>query len=228
MTRRSAILYALALPGVTRVPAWAFDDKEFWNQKKPSEWTPSEIRQMLTQSPWAKAASVYNNTGASGPLGSSRQGGGGRRGGGQGGGTPTNATPPGGPNNWKTIVRWESAVPVREALKTKSPADWEDNYVVALIGSIPSVGIPSDEDAPAERQQPRQPLQDSTRMERRDEPLSLVRAVSGPTGTYFFFSRVFAIKPEDKQVTFVTKMGPLEIKCKFSLREMTYRGNLEL
>jgi hypothetical protein len=117
---------------------------------------------------------------------------------------------------------------VRETLKTRLPADWEDNYVVALIGSIPSVGIPSDEDDPSERKQKLLTLQDSTRLERRDEPLALVRAASGSTGTYFLFSRVFAIKPEDKQVTFVTKMGPLEIKCKFSLREMMYRGNLEL
>ena len=31
-----------------------------------------------------------------------------------------------------------------------------------------------------------------------------------------------------KQVTFVTKVGPLEVKCKFTLRDMLYRGNLEL
>ena len=208
------------------MPAWAFD--EFWNHKDPSDWTPEEVKQVLSQSPWAKAASVYNNTGASGPLGSSRSGGGGRRRGGGGGSVTNNPGPPGGPNNWKSIVRWESALPVREALKRKlKPEDAED-YIIALIGSIPSVGIPSDEDDPAERKRKLEILQDSTRIERRDEPLDLVRAASGPTGTFFYFSRVFAIKPEDKQVTFVTKMGPLEIKCKFSLKEMMYRGNLEL
>jgi hypothetical protein len=208
--------------------ARAFDDREFWNHKDPSEWTVSEVKEMLTQSPWAKAASVYNNTGASGPLGSGRSGGGSRRGGGRGGVSSTNPGPPGGPNNWKTIVRWESALPVREARKAKVTPDEAENYVIALIGSIPSVGIPSDEDDPTERKQKLDTLRDSTRLERRDEPLDLVRAASGPTGTLFNFSRVFAIKPEDKQVTFVTKMGPLEIKCKFSLREMMVHGNLEL
>jgi hypothetical protein len=225
MTRRSAILGGLGLSGLAAVPAWALD--EFWNHKEPSGWSPEEVKQMLTQSPWAKAASVYNNTGASGPLGSSRSGGGRRRGGG-GSATTANPGPPGGPNNWKTIVRWESALPVREALKVKLKPEDADNYVIALIGSIPGVGIPSEEDDPAERKQKLETLQDSTRIERRDEPLALVRAASGLAGTLFYFSRVFAIKPEDKQVTFVTKMGPLEIKCKFSLKEMMYRGNLEL
>jgi len=226
MTRRSAILWSLGVPAGLAVPAWAFD--EFWLHKDPSDWTVSEIKQMLTQSPWAKEASVYNNTGASGPLGSSRSGGGGRRGGGGGGVSPGNPAPPGGPNNWKTIVRWESALPVRQALKTKLKPEDAENYVISLVGSIPSIGIPSDDDDPAERKQKLETLRDSTRLERRDEPLELVRSASGPSGTLFYFSRVFAIKPEDKQVTFVTKMGPLEIKCKFSLREMMIHGNLEL
>jgi hypothetical protein len=208
--------------------AWAFDDREFWNHKDPSDWTASEVKQILTQSSWAKEASIYNNTGASGPLGSSRSGGGSRRGGGRGGVASTNPGPPGGPNNWKAIVRWESALPVREALKAKLKPEEAENYVIALIGSIPSVGIPSDDDDPTERKQKLETLRDSTRLERRDEPLDLVRAASGPTGTLFYFSRVFAIKPEDKQVTFVTKMGPLEIKCKFLLKEMMVRGNLEI
>jgi hypothetical protein len=210
------------------VPSWAFDDREFWNHKDPSEWTASEVKEILTQSPWAKAASVYNNTGASGPLGSSRSGGGGRHGGGGGGVASTNPGAPGGPNNWKTTIRWESALPVREARKVIVTPDEAENYVIALIGSIPSVGIPSDEDDPAERKAKLDTLRDSTRLERRDEPLDLVRAVSAQGGTLFYFSRVFAIKPEDRQVTFVTKMGPLEIKCKFSLREMIVHGNLEL
>jgi hypothetical protein len=227
MTRRSAVLLALGLP------AWGFDDKEFWNQKKPSDWSASEIKQMLSQSPWAKPASVYNNTGASGPLGGSRSGGGGRRGGGGrggggGGAVSTNPGSVGGPNNWKTIVRWESSLPMREALKVPPSVAAGENYIIALVGSIPSVGIPSKEDDPDERKRKLEILQDFTLLERRDEPLNLTDAAAGPTGTLFYFSRVFAIKPEDKQVTFVTKLGSLEIKCKFSLKDMVYRGNLEL
>ena len=49
-----------------------------------------------------------------------------------------------------------------------------------------------------------------------------------PGGTLFYFSRVLPLSLDDRQVTFVTKMGPLEVKCKFILREMLYRGALEL
>jgi hypothetical protein len=43
-----------------------------------------------------------------------------------------------------------------------------------------------------------------------------------------YFSRVLPLTLEDKQVTFLTKVGPLEVKCKFTLRDMMNRGSLEL
>ena len=36
---------------------WA---KDFWNDKKPSDWTEDEVQQMLTKSPWAKDASIFD------------------------------------------------------------------------------------------------------------------------------------------------------------------------
>jgi hypothetical protein len=29
-------------------------------------------------------------------------------------------------------------------------------------------------------------------------------------------------------VTFVTKLGPIDVKCKFTVKDMMYRGKLEL
>ena len=131
-------------------------------------------------------------------------------------------------------MRWDSALPVRDALKTPKTADVDENYIIALIGDIPGVGVPSDDDDPAERQQKLTILKEATRLERKDDPLELQRAKiaprtpQSPSGTLFYFSRVFPLTPEDKQVTFVTKVGPLEVKCKFTLRDMMYRGNLAL
>jgi hypothetical protein len=136
--------------------------------------------------------------------------------------------------SWNAIVRWDSALPVRDALKNAKTAKVEENYVIALIGDIPGVGVPSDDDDPAERQQKLNILKETTRLERKDDPLELQRAKIAPrtprsaSGTLFYFSRVFPLVPEDKQITFVTKVGPLEVKCKFTLRDMIYRGNLEL
>jgi hypothetical protein len=231
MTRRSAVLVGLGLGGAVAARAWA---KDFWSEKKPEDWTEDEVQQMLTKSPWAKDASIFDSAAHKGLSSAPRAGGISRRGGTpSGGGTPLPSPTGGSSGSWRATVRWESALPVRDALKTKiSGAD--ENYIIALIGDIPGVGVPSDDDSPAERQQKLDMLKETTRLERKDDPLELQqvkiapRTPRSPSGTWFYFSRVFPLTPEDKQVTFVTKVGPLEVKCKFTLRDMLYHGSLEL
>ena len=230
MTRRSAVLIGLRLGGAAAASAWA---KDFWNEKKPSEWTEGEIQQMLTKSPWAKDASIFDSAAHKGFSTAPRTGGLNRRGGRSA--TAGNPLPSGGNSNaWKATVRWESALPVRDALKAPKTADVEENYIIALVGDIPGVGVPSEDDDQAERQQKLDTLKETTQLQRKDDPLALQRAKveprtsRSPSGTLFYFSRVLPLTPEDKQVTFVTKVGPLEVKCKFTLRDMMYRGNLEL
>jgi len=221
----------LGLGGAAAASAWA---KDVWNEKKPSEWTEEDIQQILTKSPWAKDASIFDTAAHKGlstaPLG----GGLSRRRAGTSS-TAGNRRPSGGSSNaWSATVRWDSALPIRDALKAPKTPDVDGNYMIALVGDIPGVGVPSDDDDPAERQQKLSFLKETTRLERKDDPLELQRVKiaprtpQSPAGTLFYFSRVFPITAEDKQVTFVTKVGPLEVKCKFTLREMLYRGNLEL
>ena len=230
MTRRSVVLMGLGLGGAVALPAWA---KDFWNDKKAADWTDDEVQQMLNRSPWAKEASIFDSAAHKGLSSAPRTAGLGRRSGGRTS-TPGSPAPlPGSPAAWKAIVRWESALPVREAVKAPNK-DAAENYIIALIGDIPGVGVPSDDDEPSERRQKMDNLKESTRLERRDDPLELQQVKSAPktplspAGTWFYFSRVLPITPDDKQVTFVTKVGPLEVKCKFTLRDMLYRGNLEL
>jgi len=231
LTRRSAVLMGLGLGGAALLPAWA---KDFWNEKKAADWTDDEIQQLLNKSPWAKDASIFDSAAHKGLSTAPRTVGASRRNGGR---TTTsgNAAPlPGSPATWKAIVRWQSALPVREALKAVRSKDGEENYILALIGDIPGVSVPSDDDEPAERKAKLDNLIENTRLERKDDPLELQQVRIAPktplsqAGTLFYFSRVLPIMPEDKQVTFVTKDGPLEVKCKFTLRDMFYRGNLEL
>ena len=56
-------------------------------------------------------------------------------------------------------------------------------------------------------------------------PLANIEPVK-KVGTLFYFPRSEPIK--DGQVLFVTKMGPVEVKCKFTVKEMTVHGKLEL
>ncbi len=226
MTRRRVLL-GLGLSAELLPCAIRLLGADFWDQKAPEEWTKEEIERLLTKSPWSKDASIVN-TAQTGPLTTTRTMN--RR-----GGVPVNTTSqiPEITGKWKAGVRWDSALPVREALKVKMSVALSENYIINVFGNVPSPA-PSDQDSIDERKTKFDILQERTRLERKDEPIELKRVDLAPAtpysppGTLFYFSRVFPLTLEDKQVTFVTKIGPLEVKCKFTLREMVYRGNLEL
>jgi len=209
---------------------WA---KDFWNDKKPADWTEDENQQILTRSPWAKDASIFDSATHKGVSSAPYAGG--------IYGSPQYESPDGkslpsvrGPKGWRATVRWESALPVREALKATKSGDADKSYIIAVVGEIPAASVPSDDDDAAERQRKLDILKEGTRLERKDDPLELQRVKIAPrtplspAGTLYYFSRALPLTPEDKQVTFVTRVGPLEVKCKFTLRDMVYRGKLEL
>lgn len=229
-THHSRRTFVTGLGFAAAAYGWA---KDFWNDKKPSEWTEDEVQQMLTKSPWAKDASIFDSATHKGVSSAPYAGG--------IYGSRPYESPDGkslpavrGSKGWGATVRWESALPVRDAMKTAKSADTEKNYIIALVGEMPAASVPSDDDDAAERQRKLDILKESTRLERKDDPLELQRVKiaprtpRSPSGTLYYFSRALPLTPEDKQVTFVTKVGPLEVKCRFTLREMLYHGNLEL
>jgi hypothetical protein len=230
MTRRSALRIGLGLPlGLKGLNPEILSAKEFWNERKPEEWTSAEIKELLAKSPWAKDAEIKDN-GQVGSLGSPRSVG--RRGGVASGGSQSRTAPSGPPKiTWKATVRWQSALPVMESLKGVGPADVKDFYVLNVLGNLPSA-IPA-ENEPADRAS-LEYLKESTKLQHKGDEIHLSRVEAAPAnemsdaGTYFYFSRMLALMPQDKEATFVTKIGPLDVKCKFTLKDMLYRGNLEL
>ena len=112
---------------------------DFWQDKKPSEWTEKDIQRLETKSPWAKDASVVSNyerlaglgrrggmgdasgqLGRAGGMGGPGMGGGGWGGGGGGGGWgggrgDRGESDQGGMPTPKVLVRWDSAAPLRDA-----------------------------------------------------------------------------------------------------------------
>jgi len=44
----------------------------------------------------------------------------------------------------------------------------------------------------------------------------------------FLFPRTANVLEDDKEVTFLTSMGRMEVRSKFALKEMNFRGKLEL
>jgi hypothetical protein len=236
MTRRSALLAGLGFPlGAITFPSGAFA-KDFWNERKPEDWTSSEVKELLTKSPWAKDASVTDNAEIGG-MGVPRAAPSRRGTIGTGQAARTDSSPaPATKIAWKAIVRWESALPVREALKKAAPPkpslkDVQDFYVLNVIGNLPSA-ISSPDEPPDSA--PLQYLKQVTKLEHKGDQVYLSRVElapendASPAGTLFYFSRMLALMLKDKEALFTTKIGPLDVKCKFTLGDMLYRGVLEL
>jgi len=229
MTRRTALLIGLA-SGFAPSRSWAYPLKEFWNDKKPSEWTAGEIELLLNKSPWAKDATISYYGGQNGPLSTTLPGERSRAPRNASSGTSPSAMSPAA---WKAVIRWESALPIRLALKNNPSPESEKFYILNMVGDVPSIGATPDEEA-SQRAARFETLKQVTKLEHKGDEILLSRVEAAPrndftlAGTRFYFSRGLALRPEDKQAIFSTKLGPIDVKCKFTLKEMTYHGNLEL
>lgn len=223
MTRREILVLAMAA-----VPALSSPAGEFWNEKKPEDWTDDEVQEMLTRSPWAKEGAVSVFGGAGGSL-LNRNGAMNRSGtmtstGRQRTSTTQSSSGDAPDLRYKAIVRWQSALPIREALKEKSMAAAEESYIIAVVGDLAMADPDADE---AQRESRLDMMKQYTKLERHGGPIPLANIEPvKKLGTLFYFPRAEAIK--DGQVTFSTKMGPVEVKCKFTVKEMMYHGKLEL
>src|SRR5271168_2488000 len=103
---------------------------EPWKSKESAQWTDDDINKVLTDSPWAKEKTVSpQRQQPSGGRGMGRRGGmggGGYPGGGGGGGYPGGGGgyPSGASMN--LTIRWDSALPVQQALKRQGVSSAEE------------------------------------------------------------------------------------------------------
>ena len=222
ITRRSALLASIGLPAA--VAALGAAAKDFWEEKFPEDWTPEEIKRILNASPWAQSAAVKFNGGPGGTAGFSA------------GGyySPGDQVQYEGahaeksPGAFHAVARWESAKPICAAHKA-SPDGASNFYMLSLTGDFPDEAKPRDGEEPSAAVQRLDMLRASTRLERKgDSPIYLDHMQSINGGELFYFSHLEKIMPANKELTFSTKMGPLEFKAKFVLKDMVYRGKLEI
>lgn len=222
---------------------------DFWNKKDPSQWSSQEIEQLTTKSPWAKEIN------ASAPMDypDRRNGGGGSNGGGSNGGPMSSPSPRiggplgipgiggGGPmggggrrqqpggypvQSFKGTIRWESAQPMLDAMKSKVPDAFANHYVISVSG-IPLSGSyrGSEDESDADRLKGVTFL--SARGKRDLQPGIVQQQASSSGSVLFGFSKeMLALSPDDKEVDFSTQFGRLNLKAKFNLKEMMYRGKL--
>jgi hypothetical protein len=178
-------------------------------------------------------------------------GGGGGYGGGRGGRDMGAGGIGGGMQAPQFTVRWESAAPMLESPVEKTAgshagavAQWaKDYYVITVAGGgrggrrneMGGAGGGTGDWRP-------DPARMKEMMDRMKEATSLtpkgkspvsperVEMVSTPEGrvTAFLFPRSADLSLDDKEVTFHTAMGPMEVKSTFKLKDMVYQGKLQL
>ena len=226
-----------------------------WN-KDAAQWTAKDAERVLTDSPWAQQTSARFSLAADDeappppPLPSAQQA-----------GLAGPVNPPGvrwdggvgrarGPDpTLNVLVRWDSALPVREALERSKDTSYQalaeraaKEYIITIAGLVPagryrSVGsaeTQSRSDDTIDSHNPERMLEGlmaSSRLEPRDKaPIQPDDAkLDASTGTlHIFFPKTEPISISDKQVTFTTRFGALTIQKQFRLKDMRYRGDLEL
>jgi hypothetical protein len=215
-------------------------DEPGWKTKQVADWTPDEAQQVLRDSPWVKtttpAVTRPSNQGQ-GQRGFGGFGipgmGGGRRGGYPGGGYPNggNRQDDGLSNNPPMLkLRWESALPVREAeLKTRdeaAPTIDQDHYAIAVYG-VPSRLANGDPQKLADQYKKDASLKRDGKKDLKPSSVEVLERENGPVVVYFF-PRTKEISADDRRVEFDAKIGRLEVTESFFTEDMNYQGKLEL
>lgn len=225
-----------------------------WKAGDPERWTAQDVQRILTDSPWAQRAPASfgiaeeqeqtpppgpstdaPQAGMAGPHGATD----GRWDGGVGRVQHT------GPPILDVTVRWDSALPVRQAMeRAHEVVGYEGNrirkdYIITVIGLIPG--------GRHDRNEPSGSAQDSAAAVDQNELLAgLMRysrlwpkgksplrpedaKLDSATGVlHLFFPRTGDIAEDDKEVTFETRFGSLTVVKRFRLKDLLYKGQLEL
>jgi hypothetical protein len=147
-------------------------------------------------------------------------------GGGGGGGTPKAV------QQFKGIVRWESAQPIQEAAKTKFSDDFANHYVICVIG-FPLTGRKSDSEDSGPPTVSKSALDrikaaSSLTPKGKDMAQAGVAQVVGDALLLGFSKESVKLSPDDKEVAFVTAIGRMAIKTKFNFKEMLYHETLAI
>jgi hypothetical protein len=241
---------------------------DFWNKKDPAKWSQDEIDRLTTKSPWAREVTAqyapgsgdggYGNGSPNGnpngggypggqgggmprigiggigmPRGRGMGGGGGRGRGGQGNGRGNLST-------YKGTVRWESAQPILDALKTPLPAAFANHYVISVI-DFPLLSDrrrqDTDGDSGSSNSQPQDDkkmlddLKQFTSLQPKDKDRAQPGIVQRQTATgniflFGFAKEFFDFGKHDHEVDFSTRLGRLLIRAKFDPRDMMYHKKL--
>jgi hypothetical protein len=207
-----------------------------WKDKQIPDWTPDDAKMVLTDSPWAGTATAsmipgnrQRSGGMSRGIGIGLPGiGMGRpRMGGPGGPAPNNV-PPGDPP--VVQVRWESALPIREAeLKARevnAPDIDRDKYAIALYG-VPARMASGEEKKLAAEFKGKAVIKREGQKDLKPTSVQVLQRDDGPVIVYLF-SRKTEITRQDRRVEFDAQIATLQLMKAFYTGDMSWQNKLEL
>jgi len=148
------------------------------------------------------------------------------------------------PLSYTATIRWESAKPIQEALKTPLPESLAGAYVISVSGvpilasshqhsedgETPSTVSKGLSDEVLERIKNLTYLEPKGKSPAQPSVVQKGSITSSGTPTLLFgFPReVLPLTEDDKEVTFTTKLGAIDVKTKFNLKDMMYHKELAL
>jgi hypothetical protein len=213
---------------------FAYQTTEAWKSKRVADWTDAETKEVLTASPWGVMVTPTVKKVAQQPQGN-RGGGivgipgvGRRRAGGQSQDSNENKTPVV-DSVMPLNVRWESALPIREAelkaRETNAPAVDEDHYAIAVYG-IPN-RFAKDADSMGEHLKGQASLKREGQKDLKPTHVDVIQREDGLV-VVFLFPKTKELTAQDSRAEFEALIGPFQVNQSFHLDEMTYQGKIEL
>lgn len=217
-----AVLYAAADPP--------------WKTKQIPDWTEDDAKQVLDDSPWAgsvepsivKTADRQRGLGGAG-IGIGLPGiGMGRRNGPPRQQPPPSDTPTGDPP--VLHVRWESAVPIRDAeLKARevnAPDIDPGSYAIAVYG-VPAGMVRGEEKTLAAEYKKQAAIKRDGQKDLKPSSVEVLQRDDGPVVVYLF-PRKTEITRKDRRVEFDAQIAHLQFHKAFYTGDMAWQGKLEL
>ncbi len=180
---------------------------DFWQWKPFTAWSPREIGKLERASPWAHRYLIWRGIPCCGSYADS----------------------------WVVTVSWQSARPLREALarerfgdqaatshEAQAIIDEEPEFFQILVTVAPGTPFPT---------ALRRVLESAVLTVRGRSPLHAVNFETGGDGGKARILFLFPRRPlsvSDRSVTFSANFGLYAVRQTFRLRDMVYRGRLEL
>ncbi|HTB11263.1 MAG TPA: hypothetical protein VK752_06825 [Bryobacteraceae bacterium] len=202
---------------------------EVWKTKRVADWTDQETKEILTNSPWAvmtvptvkkEEKKSHGNMGIGVPgIGRHRT-------------NPDPAqdpTPSPSDSALSLNLRWESALPIREAelkaRETNAPVVEENYYGIAVYGLPSKLG--KDPKSEGDHLKGQAALKREGQKDLKPARVEVIQRDDGVV-VVFLFPRTKEITAKDSRIEFDATIGQYQIAQQFHVDEMIYQGKLEL